>query len=77
MRTDETGQPCPETLGEYRDMCAAIGGEDCVAVAMLDEKIADPINKKGRDENVVIDDYHMRTILLPLITKKVGEDNGR
>jgi len=77
MRTDETGQPCPETLGEYRDMCAAIGGEDCAAVAMLDEKIADPINKKGRDENVVIDDYHMRTILLPLITKKVGEDNGR
>lgn len=26
MRTDEGGNPCPATLGEYRDLCAAIGG---------------------------------------------------
>jgi hypothetical protein len=27
MRRDETGNDCPSTLGEYRDMCAALGGD--------------------------------------------------
>ena len=36
MRKDETGQDCPETLGEYRRLCAAIGGVDCEAVKLLD-----------------------------------------
>lgn len=63
MRTDEGGNSCPETLGEYRDLCAAIGGEDCPAVKMLDEKIAD----QGRDEVVIIADSQMRMILMPML----------
>jgi len=71
MRTDETGKECPETLGEYRDLCAAIGGEDCEAVAFLDKKIGDPINKKGRDSKVIVSDYQMRTLLMSRLAKKV------
>ena len=37
MRRDENGGECPATLGEYRDMCAAIGGPKCRAVKFLDE----------------------------------------
>lgn len=38
MRKDEYGNDCPSTLGEYRDLCAALGG-DCDAVRLLDQKI--------------------------------------
>lgn len=65
MRKDEKGNECPETLGEYRDMCAAFGGEDCRAVKMLDEKIA--TSSKGVDEKVVIPDLQMRMILMPML----------
>ena len=75
MRKDEEGNCCPETLGEYRDLCAAIGGEDCQAVALLDEKIKDPINKKGRDEKVIVTDHQIRMILFPLIGKKIGDSD--
>ncbi len=63
MRTDETGSACPETLGEYRDLCAAIGGADCRAVKFLDEKIAEA----GRDEKVIADDFQMRILLFPML----------
>lgn len=49
MRT-EAGEEVPETLGEYRRMCAAIGGEECPAVKFLDTKISDSPN--GEDEIV-------------------------
>jgi hypothetical protein len=65
MRTDETGSPCPGTLGEYRQLCAALGGEDCDAVRWLDSKIAED----GKDMPVLVPDYDMRAILMPrLIT---------
>jgi hypothetical protein len=63
MRTDETGNECPETLGEYRDLCAALGGEDCEAVSFLDSKIA----AQGRDEKVLAADCQMRALLMPLL----------
>ncbi len=60
MRTDETGSPCPSTLGEYRDLCAAIAPESA-AVRWCDEKIA----VHGRDDLVLAPDYEMRAILMP------------
>jgi hypothetical protein len=65
MRTDELGNPCPATLGEYRDICAGIGGEGCAAVSLLDGKIADAPN--GRDEVVIQEDSQMRYLLMPLL----------
>lgn len=65
MRTDENGQPCPATLGEYRDLCAAISGDTNKAVKYLDEKIAQAAN--GRDELVVQEDSQMRAILMPMM----------
>jgi hypothetical protein len=62
-RFDEAGNACPETLGEYRDLCKAIGGEDCRAVKFLDEKIAEG----GRDDKVVVPDSQMRMLLMPLL----------
>jgi len=66
MRKDETGRECPATLGEYRDFCAALGGEDCKAVKFLDAKIA----QQGRDELVIADDVQMRFLLLPMLTER-------
>ena len=63
MRKDENGDPCPATLGEYRDLCAAIGGEKCKAVAFLDGKIA----KSGRDEEVITPDSQVRMLLMPML----------
>jgi len=63
MRQDENGQECPATLGEYRDMCAALGGENCKAVKMLDDKIAE----QGRDEEVIMPDSQMRMVLMPML----------
>lgn len=63
MRTDEEGNPCPATLGEYRDLCAVLGGEKCRAVKLLDERIA----KSGRNDVVIADDSQMRMLLMPLL----------
>lgn len=65
MRKDEKGNRCPETLGEYRDLCEALGGEDCAAVEFLDNKIKD----QGRDEKVMQPDSQMRAILMPMIIR--------
>lgn len=61
----EDGKSVPGTLGEYRDLCAAIGGSDCRAVKLLDEKIAKA--EKGRDEQVIANDLQMRVLLMPLL----------
>lgn len=63
MRTDEDGNECPETLGEYRDLCAAIGGEKNKAVEFLDKKIAEA----SRDEKVIAADSQMRMLLMPMM----------
>jgi hypothetical protein len=65
MRQDEAGNSCPGTLGEYRDLCAAIGGEQCRAVKFLDEKIA----QQGRDMEVIADDSQMRFLLMPMLVE--------
>jgi len=72
MRTDEEGSPCPGTLGEYRDLCAALGGEDCAAVAFLDEKIA--AAKDGRDAEVLAPDSQMRVLLLAMLIRRAAEE---
>lgn len=64
MRKDEYGEPCPETLGEYRDICAAIN-ENSRAVLFLDKKIAE--SPMGRDEVVVNSDDQVRRLLFPLL----------
>lgn len=64
MRTDETGAPCPATLGEYRDLVFALMRDTYnPAVMFLDERIA----KQGRDELVLAPDSQMRAILMPLM----------
>lgn len=68
MRLDESGQPCPGTLGEYRDFCTAFGGEECDAVRLLDARIAD----EGRDMRVFTSDSYMRMLLMPLILLRRG-----
>jgi len=66
MRTDENGNACPATLGEYRDYCAAIGGKNCKAVKFLEERIA----RDGRDEPVIVEDSQMRFVLMPMLLQK-------
>jgi len=63
VRTDEDGNQCPGTLGEYRDLCAAIGGESNKAVEFLDKKIAE----SSRDEEVLAPDSQMRLVLMPMM----------
>lgn len=65
MRTDENGGECPSTLGEYRKMCVAIGGETCKAVKFLDDKIAE--SPGGVDEEVLTHDSQMRGLLMPML----------
>lgn len=65
MRKDDDGSDCPETLGEYRDLCAAIGDENNRAVQFLDKKIAEA--EHGRDEKVIAADSQMRAVLFPLL----------
>lgn len=69
MRTDESGQPCPGTLFEYRDLCKAIGGPSCPAVKFLEKKIAE---NGGEDDEVIQADSQMRLLLMPML---FGEDN--
>jgi hypothetical protein len=70
MRIDQMGGECPSTLGEYRDLCSALGGEDCEAVEILDLKIAG--SKGGRDEPVLADDDQFWRLFLPLtVTARV------
>ncbi len=61
----ENNEEVPSTLGEYRDLCAIIGGEKCKAVQFLDNKIKE--SPKGRDEVVIAADSQMRIILYPMI----------
>lgn len=63
MRLDEGGRPCPSTLGEYRDLCEALGVPNCQAVKFLDAKIAE----QGRDAPVLAPDSQMRALLVPML----------
>lgn len=63
MRTDESGNVCPETLGEYREYCEAVGIKNNAALKYLDEKI----EKQGADQRVIAADWEMRSLLLPML----------
>lgn len=63
MRTNEHGWKCPETLGEYRDLCEAVGIPNNAAVKWLEEKIA----KQGRDQKVIAPDSQVRGFLMPML----------
>lgn len=65
MRKDEEGNECPATLGEYRDLCAAIAPES-EAVRYLDGKILE----QGRDEKVIQADSQMRALLMPKLVQQ-------
>jgi hypothetical protein len=56
----------PQTLGEYRDCCKVLFGEDSKAVKYLDDKIAE----QGRDERVVA---HPSQMLMLLASMHYGE----
>jgi hypothetical protein len=73
MRRDEDGDECPATLGEYRDMCASLGGAKCMAVKFLDKKIAE----QGREELVLAPDLQMRMLLMPMLLQIMGDDDGK
>ena len=68
MRKDEQGNPCPETLGEYRLLCRLMG-DDNKAVQFLNEKIAE--SPDGENEVVVAPDSQMRMLLMPLMLEAV------
>lgn len=66
MRTSENGALCPATLGEYRQLYASIGGENCEAVKLLDKKIKEH-NERGLDgvnAEVIMPDSQMRWLFL-------------
>jgi hypothetical protein len=65
VRLDEEGHTCPSTLGEYLQLCRAIGGEECPAVAWLKQKIEASPN--GEDEVVLASDSQMRMLLMPML----------
>jgi hypothetical protein len=67
LRLDESGNECPKTLGEYRDLCARIGGEISEAVAYIDARINR--SRGGREFSVRETDWKMREILLPLLNQ--------
>lgn len=68
MRTDENGDPCPGTLGEYLKMVTAVAGEDNKAVEFLKKKI----EEQGADEEVIAPDSQMRALLFPLMVQKAA-----
>lgn len=63
----------PSTLGEYRDLCVAlIGNENNRVTQFLDKKIAE--SQKGRNEEVIAPDSQMRAILFPLISESIEDE---
>lgn len=67
MRKDENGNECPETLGEYRDLCNAFA-PGSAAVGLLDKKITE--SPAGRGEVVMVADSQMRALLMPMLLQE-------
>ena len=59
-----------KTLGDYRDVCAELGGENCRAVKYLDDKIAE----QGRDMEVLADEHQMMLLLGPMLLDDAEAD---
>ena len=66
MRTDETGSPCPETLGEYHDLVSVLM-PDSRAAEFLEERIA--ASPSGRADVVIQADSQMRYLLFPMLVQ--------
>jgi hypothetical protein len=52
-----------KTLGEYRDFCVAISGDDSRATKFFDNKI----KLQGRDERVIADETQMLMLIGSLL----------
>lgn len=63
----------PQTLGEYRDIFAALTGEDNAAVKFLDSKIA----VQGRDEPVLADPTQMMLLLASMLNEGVDDNDSQ
>lgn len=61
-----------KTLGDYRDACVEIAGEDCDAVKFLDQKIA----AQGRDMTVIAPESQMWILLASMMPKLEGKQDG-
>jgi hypothetical protein len=59
-----------KTLGDYRDICAELGGEKCRAVKYLDDKIAE----QGRDMEALADEHQMLLLLGPMLLDDAEAD---
>jgi len=66
LRKDENGAPCPETLGEYYDLCIRLCGVDNKATKFIQSKIDS--SPKGREEVVVTPDSQMRQLIFTMAT---------
>ena len=64
MRTDEFGNPCPETLGEYHALVAELA-PDSRAAEYLEARIQNA--PEGRSAIVIASDVQMRTLLFPML----------
>jgi hypothetical protein len=61
MRTDEYGNECPETLGEYLAICQMF--PQSRAVQFLENKTAE----QGENMKVIAHDSQMRMLLMPMM----------
>jgi hypothetical protein len=55
----------PQTLGDYRDIFAALAGEGSRAVKFIDDKIQQ--SPKGRNDKVIVDESQMMFLFASLI----------
>lgn len=60
-----------KTLGDYRQVCVILGGENCRAVKWLDAKIAE----QGEDMEVLASESQMLLLLGPMILDGRDEDD--
>lgn len=56
-----------KTLGEYRDFCVTVAGEDSPATKFFDDKIKQ--GGKGRDELVIAHESQMLALIGSLLKK--------
>jgi len=68
MRKDTNGDLCPETWGEYLDLC-----EGFMPDSAASELLRAVIKDEGADAKSPVDDQSMRLILMPLLIKKKHE----
>ena len=73
MRLDETGQKCPETLGEYYNLTKGIFGEDIGKRALDFFKAKIDESPNGKEEKVIAGDSQMWGLIFALINHDLKE----